>query len=60
MRFEKTKGNYYKIRLSQQEIDRAAKIIAEFSLIEEKLKETIKHINILHKELSNLTQMFLH
>jgi len=60
MYLEETKDKTFEIKLSQQEIDRCAKILLEFSLIEKSLGETKERLNTLMSELANLTQHFLH
>jgi len=60
MQFEKTDNNFFKIHISQEEIDRAASILVKFNTIEKNLDESKKMLIDLQKELSLLTKMFLY
>lgn len=59
MQIEKTNNNFFKVHISQEEIDRATSILIKFSIIEKNLDESKKMLLDLQKELSLLTQMFL-
>jgi len=59
MKYIKRDDGIYELHLSQKEIDRAARIIYRFRKIETGLRESIKILNDLEKELLQYTQGFL-
>lgn len=59
MQFEKVNDGLYKIHVSQQEIDRTARIIYRFRTIEENLEKSKTMLNWLDDELLKFTKGFL-
>jgi len=59
MKYIKRDDGIYELHISQEEIDRAARMIYRFRKIEAGLKETNKTLNDLEEELLQYTQGFL-